>query len=71
MDFSRVQKAAQSALNKVAVTAGQNTDPDLAIYKNLRPADFPKIIEKYGTEGTLSYIAEMERRLKEMEGTNG
>lgn len=70
MNLDAVSKAAEEALRRIDGAAGEETDPDLALYSRLKPSDFPKLIQKYGTEETLSYIAAMERKLKEKEGNH-
>lgn len=63
MDFEPIKAAAREALKNATAAAGQDNDPDIQTYKMLKPAHFPKLIEKYGLEPTLAYIHEMENRL--------
>jgi hypothetical protein len=65
MDMTLLKNAAREGLKRVASSSGHTMDQDLLLYKQLKPSDFPKIIEKYGVEGTLDYIKAMEAKLKE------
>lgn len=41
---------------------GQDTDPEVALYRKLKDDDFKAIEERYGQEGLAEYIMTMEKR---------
>lgn len=60
--FSKMQKAAQSAFDRVGNVTGTENDPDLSIYQTLAPQDFTKLMQQFGEEEILRYIKTMESR---------
>jgi hypothetical protein len=60
--FSKMQKATQSAFDRVGNVTNTENDPDLSLYQSLAPQDFTKLMERYGEDDVLRYIKTMESR---------
>lgn len=60
--FKPLVDAAHTAFQNNRRALGQDTDPQVALYKKLKEADFQAIEQKYGQEGLAEYIMAMEKR---------
>ena len=60
--FSSAQDAAAKAFDRARMSVGGTVDSDLQIYEQLKPDNFTDMIRKYGLNGVLRYIKEMEFR---------
>jgi hypothetical protein len=58
--FSRTTESAGRAFQRVGKVLSVETNPHLAFYKKLQPADFETITNTYGPEATVQYIRAME-----------
>lgn len=54
--FGNVTKAATNAFGRVNKVFGFQTNPDIQLYNNLKPADFMALAKKYGQDTTADYI---------------
>jgi hypothetical protein len=71
INWDSLRGAASSALDRVKTVSGQETDPDLMLYQQLKPGDFPKLIDKYGQDNVMQYIKTMEAKLASRGASNG
>jgi len=58
----RVKNSFDAAAQNVQKAVGVETDADLRNYRRLQQNDFVDIAKRFGLEGTVEYIEEMERR---------
>jgi len=60
--FDKMSKASSGAFRNMDKAVGGNIDPDLSLYKKLRPEHFNQIAQQYGLDNTVAYIQAMEKK---------
>jgi len=73
--FGLMEQATKKAFDRVGKVSNVESDPDLALYKTLKPEHFSELMKSYGEEPIINYIREMESKRimgnKYMGGNNG
>jgi len=65
--LTKVTKATRTGMGRIRKMAGQSGNADLRVYNRMKPIDFERLKNQYGSDTVASYIKDMElARLKEM-----
>lgn len=55
-------RAHTKAMNRIRTMVGISLDPEVRVYKNLKPYHFDRMVEQYGEEAVRDYRNRMEAR---------
>lgn len=61
-DINKMQGAVHKAFQRTQKVGNVESDPDLALYKSLKPEHFTALMQQHGEQPVIDYIKDMEHK---------